>query len=224
MQNPDHLSKLQILKTFTLSLIPLVVYFIIDEFLGLYWGVIAAIIAGIIEVIYYQIKDKLWDKIAIASTALIIIMGLLSILLKSPVFIMFKPVIFEGIFGIMLIGISILKFPFIKDMMRKHSGMEISADLEKHLHGMTLRMGIMLLIHAGLIAYVVFQYSKKEWIFVKGVLFYAFAGILFLFEFIYSRFFLRKKLEMQQNETQILIPEYFDFEIENIEEKPFKDE
>ncbi len=185
-------TKSEILKTFTLSLIPLIVYFIIEEYFGLYWGVIAALVAGIAETLYYRIKDKTWDKTVIASTALIIIMGILSIIFKSPVFVMFKPVIFEGVFGLALISVYLTKSDFVFNMAKKHSGMEIEEEKKNRMRGMTLRMGVTLLIHAGLIAFAIFEYGKKEWLFVKGVLFYVMFALLLLFEFIYVRFVLRR--------------------------------
>ncbi len=181
-------SKSGILKMFTLSLIPLIVYFIIDEYFGLYWGVAAALAAGIGETVYYKIKDKTWDKTVIGSTGLIIVMGILSIIFKSPVFVMFKPVIFEGIFGIALVFVYATKSDFVFNMAEKHTGMEMGSEQKTRMRGITLRMGITLLIHAMMIAFAIFSYGKKEWLFVKGVLFYVMFALLFLFEFVYARF------------------------------------
>lgn len=191
-------AKSGIIKTFTISLIPLIIYFVIDEFFGLYWGVAAALIAGIAETAFYRIKDKTWDKTVIASTALIIVMGILSVIFNSPVFVMFKPVIFESFFGFALIFIYITKSDFVFNMASRHTGMEIQQEQKVRMRGMTLRMGVTMLIHAVLIAVAIFKYGKKEWLFVKGVLFYVMFALLLAFEFIYAKYFKTTRYSAQE--------------------------
>lgn len=193
-------SKSQLIKTFSLSLIPLVAYFIIDEFLGLVWGVIAAIAAGLIETLYYKIKYKTFDKLVIISTSLIVLMGFFSILFNSPVFIMLKPVLFEGIFGIGLVIVFFLKLPFMEGMVKKHyKDIELSEMQKNYMLSITMRMGLVLIVHAAVILLTIIFMSKKEWIFAKGVLFYVFFGVLFLYEMIYSKIVIRRKILKEQN-------------------------
>jgi hypothetical protein len=65
-------------------------------------------------------------------------------------------------------------------------------------------MGIVLIIHAVFVAVAALKYGKNEWLFVKGVLFYVFFSALLLFEFLYAKFYLNKKVEY--------IPQVYTFE------------
>ena len=187
-------SKWKVLKTFSISLIPLVIYFVIDEYLGLYWGVTAAVIVGLGELFFYRLKDKIWDKLVLVSTGLIVIFGVISILLKSPIFVMIKPAVFEILFAVVLAVMYFLKNSFIEETAKKHTGMrELPEIYKKYLRSVSLRIAIVFFIHSLLILYSAFRLGKKEWMFVNGVLFYLFFFVLLAFEFFYSRYYMKKQ-------------------------------
>jgi intracellular septation protein A len=170
---------------------------VIDEFLGLYWGVIAAVIVGLGELIFYRVKDKTWDKLVVVSTALIVVFGVLSIVLNSPVFVMIKPAVFETLFAVILLVMYFLKKSFIEETAKKYAGIKEIPELHrKYLHGVTLRIAVIFFIHSGLIVYSAIRLGKKEWMFINGVLFYVFFFVLLAFEFFYARYFMRRQYKV----------------------------
>mgnify|MGYP000846771642 CR=1 FL=1 len=187
-------SKWKVLKTFSISLVPLVIYFVIDEYLGLYWGVAAAVIVGLGELFFYRIKEKNWDKLVLVSTGLIVIFGIFSILLKSPVFVMIKPAVFEILFAMVLVVLYFVKNSFMEDTAKKHTGMnELPEVYKNYLRGVSLRIAVVFFIHSLLILYSAFWLGKKEWMFINGVMFYLFFFALLAFEFFYSRYYMKKQ-------------------------------
>ena len=186
--------KKALLISTAMSMVPLVVYWIIESNFGLIAGVYAAMAAGLIELLYTRIRYKHIDKIVLGGTVLVIIMGLLSLYYNSGIFIKLKPAIFEFIFAGVLFVSWIVDKPLMVVMAKKQAGGVIENSFQlKYLKGITLRLSILFLIHGIITVYAAIYLSTGQWILVKGVLFYVLSAAMMLGEYIYLRRWKKKQ-------------------------------
>ena len=192
--------------TTILSFIPIIVFWVVEENWGLQAGIIAALIAGILEVGYWWIKEKRLDKIALFSTVLIILMGIISYFTQSSFFIKLKPAIMEAILAIILIGSSIMGKPLLIEIAKKQLGNQLKDNylLQEYLKGVNIRFAVAFLIHAILTAYAAMYLSTKQYTFFKIGGFYAYIALYFVFELIYGRVTMMGKAKKAHERPQFL--------------------
>jgi isopentenyldiphosphate isomerase/intracellular septation protein A len=177
--------------------IPLFVFIIADELWGTKPGLIVAITSGIIELIWYRIRDRKFDKFILLDTLLIIILGLVSIVLDNDVFFKIKPALI-GILMCAILGISTFTpSNFLLNMSKRYmKGIELNDHQYKQFRK---NMKVMFWLFAGytaLVFYSVWFMSKEAWAFISGGLFYILFGAYFLYEF--AKAYLRKKKVMNE--------------------------
>ena len=80
--------------------IPLLVFIIADELWGTTVGLIVAISSGILELAWYWVKDRKFDKFILFDTLLIVLLGVVSILLDNDIFFKLKP----ALIGLLIAG------------------------------------------------------------------------------------------------------------------------
>ena len=80
-----------LIKNFTIGFFPLLTFIAADELFGTKIGLIVAVAIGIIEFLYFYIRYKKVEKFVLSDTALIIILGLFSIILENDIFFKLKP-------------------------------------------------------------------------------------------------------------------------------------
>ena len=165
--------------------IPLFAFIVADEIWGTTTGLIVAIASGIIELTYYWIKDKKFDKFILFDTSLIIALGLISLILENDVFFKIKPALI-GVLMCTIIGVSVFTPSniLLRMSQRYMKGFVYNDEQYKALKkNMTILFWIMLL-YTGLVFYSVWFMSKEAWAFISGGLFYILFGSWFAFEFI----------------------------------------
>ncbi len=176
------------------SMIPLIGFWIVEEKYGLEAGIIAAIVLGVAEVVWIYIKEHRLEPFAFWSAILVVVMGGISWWLESSTIIRLKPAILEGVFAAVFLVSSLLGKPFMVIMAEKQFGNFIQNPLQmRYLNGLNVRIGILFVLHTAVTVYAAIWLSLSAWVFVKGILFYVFFAIFFVFEFLYSRFFMSRE-------------------------------
>jgi isopentenyl-diphosphate delta-isomerase type 1 len=180
----------RILKTILPGLIPLFVFILVDEIWGAKTGLIVAIIFGIIQFFAIYVKEKRIDKFVLFDIALIVLLGLISVVLQNEVFFKLKPVFIESILLIIL-GISAFGKKNILLIItgRYLKGVDFNEDVQKKMQNSMRLMFWIFFAHNLLVVYSVFRMSKEAWGFISGVLFYVVFGIVFIIEFVRNRYF-----------------------------------
>ena len=173
--------------------IPLLAFIIADELWGTRIGLIVAITSGIIELTYYWIKDRKFDKFILFDTLLIIVLGVVSIVLENDVFFKIKPALI-GILMCVILGVSVFTPSNILLNMSKRymKGVELNdqqyRQMKKSMKGIFwLFLGYVLLV-----LYSVWFMSNEAWAFISGGLFYILFAVYFAFEFVKTRMKQRK--------------------------------
>ena len=73
------------MKLLILGLIPVLIFWFVEEKLGTFWGLVAAIIWAFIECTYEYIRYRRVEKLTLVSTAFIVVLGGIGLLLDQSV-------------------------------------------------------------------------------------------------------------------------------------------
>jgi intracellular septation protein A len=177
------------------GLLPLVVFFLVDMFAGMTWGVIAAIVFAVAEIgITWWMTGEV-DSTTLMASALVIGMGLLSLQLEDPRVFKFQPVILGVLFAAILayyqwfdtpLMLKLLdrKSVFVPEQMRQ---MAQHPEVRRRMSLMCGDMIWMFLIHAGMVAYAALNMSTGTWLLVRGAGIYVLMAVLMVFETIRFR-------------------------------------
>jgi isopentenyldiphosphate isomerase/intracellular septation protein A len=192
------MDKFELLKKLLPGFLPLIVFIVVDSFLGTLWGIIFAIGFGLIELIFIYVKERRIDRFVIADTCLLVALGGISILLENDIFFKVKPAIIELIFCV-LIGISVFsgKNIMLQMSQRYMKGIEMSQAVADQFNKSLKVLFLIFSFHVLLIVYSAFFMSTQAWGFISGVLFYILFTIYFLYEYITKRM-KSKKLEQEE--------------------------
>jgi isopentenyldiphosphate isomerase len=192
----------ELIKNFTISFLPLLVFIIADEFFGLTIGLAVAISFGLMQSIVTFLREKKIERFILFDTGLILILGLISLVLQNDVFFKIKPGLI-GLILVALLGISAFSDNplFIKLFSRYFKDINFSSDQIKMMQVMMKRMFYLFACHTILIFYSAFYMSKEGWAFISGGLFYILIAAIFLFEFIkafWQKYQLKKKYQTEE--------------------------
>jgi isopentenyldiphosphate isomerase/intracellular septation protein A len=172
------------------GLVPILIFVVIDEFLGTKAGILAALIFGAIQLIYYKIKEGRVEKFVLIDTLLIIIMGLTSILLNNDHFFKLKPVIIETIL-LAILGVSAFsKYNYLLSMTQRMASNSIDLKGDQ-INQMQIQLRILffiVLFHSILSVYATYYLSTQLWAFITTFLLYILLGIFFIIQFGYQYF------------------------------------
>lgn len=178
----------KLLLQLSIGFIPLFVFIIADELWGTKIGLMVAIATGVIELIYYWIKDRRFDRFILFDTLLIIALGLVSILLDNDVFFKLKPALI-GVLMCAIMGVSVFTPSNILLNMSKRYMKDIEFS-EEQVKLMKRSMKVMFWLFTGytlLVFYSVWFMSKEAWAFISGALFYIIFGVYFVIDIVRKR-------------------------------------
>jgi len=182
------LNRLQLLKTLAPGFLPLIVFIGADALWGSRVGLAVAVLSGIIELAVAYFREKMLDRFVLFDTALIVLLGSVSILMKTDVFFRLKPALVELIFCVIL-GISVYSPVNIIALMSRRYLKNIVLTREQMLpmlRGMKT-MFYIFLGHTVLIVYAALAMSVQAWGFISGGLFYLLFAAYFLLEWVRGR-------------------------------------
>lgn len=178
------MNRIELLKKLLPGFLPLFVFIAADEIWGTTIGMFVAVGFGIVQLAYTLIREKRFDKFVLIDTLLIVALGVVSILLDDPKFILFKPILIELVL-VILLGVSgFTPYNFMLSMSKRYmKGIEMNNAQIKQLIRSIRIMFFIFIAHAGLAVYSVFYMTSSQSVFISGGLFYIIFGAYFVFEF-----------------------------------------
>ena len=183
------INRTELLKNFTIGFIPIFVFILVDAVWGTEPGLIIAIIVGIAYLIYYLIRYKRLEKFILFDTALIIILGCVSLILHDEIFFKLKPALIELILVIILGIHAFSSKPILLMMSKRYMGdIDFGSGQVKLMRQMSRILFVVFLIHTALIIYSAYFWSKEAWAFISGGLFYILFGLIMVGQWIYMKF------------------------------------
>ena len=177
------MNRLQLLKTLAPGFLPLIVFIVADSLWGSRVGLAVAVLSGIIELTVAYVREKLLDRFILLDTGLIVLLGSVSLLMKTDIFFRLKPALVELIFCVIL-GISVYSPVNIIALMSRRYLKNIvltQEQMEPMMRGMKTIFFIFL-GHTVLIVYAALAMSVQAWGFISGGLFYLLFAAYFLLE------------------------------------------
>ena len=189
-------------KLVLMGVLPLLVFTLIEEYMGTLWGLIAGMSFGLGEILWEYYSYKKVEAMTWGGNVLLFVLGGVSLLTQEGVWFKLQPSILEGVFALLLWGSWAMKKPLLFSLMMKQnsqlrSGSPLFSDsmrrqLEKVLYGMTLRLGLFFVIHAVLAAWAAFYWSTQAWLILKGVGLTASLVVYMVVESLFLRYRMRQ--------------------------------
>ena len=178
-----------LLKNFSIGFIPLFIFIIADELFDTQTALIVAVIVGIAEFLYYYFRFLQIEKFVLFDTALIIILGGISILLENDIFFKIKPALIEFIIVILLGIHSFSDKPLLLMMGKRYmKDIDINELQMKQMQKLTKVLFFIFLLHVGLIIYSAYYLSNEAWAFISGGLFYIIFVFIFAGQWIFMKY------------------------------------
>jgi isopentenyldiphosphate isomerase len=195
------MNKADLLKKMLPGFLPLLVFIVVDEYLGTKAGILFALGFGLVELVFIYIKEKRIEKFVIVDTLFLVVFGGVSLLLHNDIFFKLKPALIELIF-VALIGISAFSSNNIMMKMgqRYMKGLEMNTAMQTQFKRSLKVMFWLFLVHVVLIVYSAYYMSKEAWVFISGGLFYIMFGVYFVVEL------LRNKLKAKRFKNEEWLP------------------
>ena len=198
------LDRLSLFKKLLPGFIPLFVFIAADAIWGTEVGLIVALAVGVFELVFTYIKEKRFDKFILLDTALLMVLGSVSLLLHNDVFFKLKPALIEGIMCVILAMSAFTKVDVVGAMSQRYmKGIEMNDRVKKQFKRSIQSMFYIFTAHTLLVLYSAFYLSKEAWAFVSGGLFYVIFGVYFLYEFVHQKR-KGKKAQLPENDEEWL--------------------
>lgn len=195
------MNRTELLKKLLPGFIPLFVFIAIDEIWGTRAGLIAALVIGVVEMVWIWIKEKRFDRFVLFDTGLLLALGSVSILLDNDLFFKLKPGLVELILCVVLAVSAFSKLNIIGLMTQRYMKDMTLNELQITQFRKTMQlMFFVFLIHTILVFYAAFYLSNEAWAFISGGLFYILFVLVFGYEFLKQKLKFRKQVVIADNE------------------------
>jgi intracellular septation protein len=145
---------------FLFDLFPVILFFIVYKFFGIYAATATAIAATIVQIGWVKYRHGKVDGALIASGVIIVVFGGATLLLHDESFIKWKPTVLYWLFAISLVGTNLL---FKKNLIRSLMDKKISMP-EKVWDKLNLAWAIFFAVLGCLNLYVAFNFSTDTWV------------------------------------------------------------
>ncbi len=179
------MQQLGLLKKMLPGLLPIFIFILADEIWGTEIGLIVAVVIGILQLIYFAVKEKRLEKFVLFDTLLIIGMGAVSIILENDIFFKLKPAVIEFIMIAFLAFSLFSKHNIMLKMSERYmKGIEINDAQAEQMNKSLRNLLIILVLHFALAIYSTFWMSTAAWAFISTALFYIIIGVYFGAEFL----------------------------------------
>ena len=179
----------ELLKNFAIGFIPIFVFIAADELYDTTTALIVGIISGLLYFFYYLIRFREVEKFILFDTALIAVMGGISLALDDPIFFKLKPAFIEAIL-VALLGVHAFSSkPVLLLMGKRYMGdQQFLPAQEKMIRQLSRLLFVVFLLHTILIVYSAYALSKEAWAFIAGGLFYILMGLILAGQWIYLKY------------------------------------
>lgn len=140
---------------FLIDFFPILLFFIAYKLYGIYLATAVAILASAVQVGWLWFRRRRFEPMHLVTLALLLVFGGMTIALRDPIFVMWKPTIVDGLFALAFLGSMFIgRKPLIERMMGH--AIELPSDVWRRLN----LMWMLFFVFMGLVnLYVVYVYS-----------------------------------------------------------------
>jgi len=172
---------------FLFDFFPVLLFFVAFKAYDIYVATAVAIAASMVQVGWYWLQYRRFEKMHIVTLTLITVMGGATLVLHDETFIMWKPSILNWVFAIAFVGSQFIgKKPIIQRMM------EGSVSLPEHIWNRLSYAWALFFIFLGVVnLYVAYNYDLDTWVNFK---LFGLTGLSFVF-IILQAFYIGKYMQ-----------------------------
>lgn len=193
-------NKKSALALFFGGLLPVIIFTVIEEKYGTWYGLIAGMIFGCGEIAWELIKYKKVSGLTWFGNSMLLGLGVISLISSDGIWFKLQPAIMEAAFALILWGSILIKKPLIVFLAEKQ-GQVFPELIKNKLVGVTFRTGLFLALHAALATWAAYKWTSTQWAMLKGLGLTISFIIYLLAEALYLRWSLRKQLPPPPNKT-----------------------
>jgi intracellular septation protein len=177
------------------DLFPVILFFIAYKMYDFYVATAVIIVATIVQVGYGWIKHHKVERMHLITLVLVLVFGGLTLYLKDPLFLKWKPTVVNWLFAIVFLGSHFIgKIPLVERMMRKSVSLPSPIWFRLNI-AWTLFFVVMGVVNL----YVAFNYTEETWVNFK---LFGMMGMTFLFVILQAFYLARYISETDQAATQ----------------------
>lgn len=151
-----------------LTLFPVILFTVVEEWGGLTWALILSVIYAIGEVSWEWWRYRRISGMTFFSNAMVVGLSAVSYFTQDGMWFKLQPAILELAMAGFLIGSFLLKKPMLVVMM-KQQGHEVNPVMETFFAGLTLRMSFFFIGQAILATIASIYWSTEIWAFLKSI-------------------------------------------------------
>ncbi len=156
---------------------PIVLFFIAYKFFDIYYATAIAMAASVAQVLFFRIKHQRYEKLHLASLALILILGGATLFFHNPWFIKWKPTGIYWLSSLVFLGSNFIGAkPIIQKMMENNVNLPT-----KIWRRLNYAWAVYFLLMGALNLYVAYFYTTDFWVNFK---LFGGTGCMLLFVFI----------------------------------------
>ncbi len=173
---------------------PIVLFFIVFKFYGIYTATAVAMVASLSQVLLYRLKFQRYEKMHLISLAIIMVLGSATLFFHNPWFIKWKPTGIYWLTAVVFFSSGYIgSKPIIQKMME--SNVKLSARIWQRLNA---AWSLFFVVMGALNLYVAYNYDTNTWVNFK-----LFGGVGFTLLFVLIQaFYLTKHMDEKGLENQ----------------------
>lgn len=166
---------------------PIVLFFIVFKFYGIYTATAVAMVSSLSQVILYRLKFQHYEKMHLISLLIIVVLGSATLFFHNPWFIKWKPTGIYWVTALVFLASSFMgKKPLIQRMMDSNVSLKT-----KIWHRLNIAWTIFFILMGALNLYVAYYYDTDTWVNFK-----LFGGVGFTLLFVLIQaFYLTKHMD-----------------------------
>lgn len=167
---------------------PILVFFICYKLFGIYAATAVAMVASLLQVILYRLKQQRYEKMHLISLGLIVVLGGATLFFHNPWFIKWKPTGIYWLTALVFLGSAFIgQKPLIQKMME--GNISLPAKIWRRLNWAWM---IFFIVMGALNLYVAYSFSTDIWVNFK---LFGGAGLTLVFVFLQAMYLTRHVIE-----------------------------
>ncbi|HSG11999.1 MAG TPA: septation protein A [Gammaproteobacteria bacterium] len=178
---------------FLFDLFPIILFFAAYKMYDIYVATAVAIGAAFVQTGLFWMKNRRFEKMHVITLAILVVFGGLTLALRDPVFIKWKPTVVNWLFAGVFIGARLFSKTTLIERMMGHA-ISVPPAVWQRLNW----AWVLFFIFIGIVnLYVAFNYSESAWVNFK---LFGMMGMTLVFVF-GQAFYLGRYMETREDET-----------------------
>ena len=177
---------------------PILLFFICYKLFGIYSATAVAMVASMVQVIFYRLKHQRYEKMHLISMTLILVLGSATLFFHNPWFIKWKPTGIYWLSSLVFLGSAFVgKKTLIQKMME--TNIHLPPQIWSRLN---TAWALFFILMGALNLYVAYYFNTDIWVNFK---LFGGAGFTFLFVFLQSIYLTRHMItkNIEQGPSQL---------------------